>query len=428
MTELLIVFNVLATCGILLLVLLTFLRKADQHGPDREILVRLDAQDRLIEKLERTLREEAARSRQENSILAKTGREEIQTTLQKTTDSSGTRLTEMSRLQLQSLDTMRKAVEERLRALQEENVKKLDQMRATVDEKLQSTLERRLSESFRVVSDRLDQVHKGLGEMQNLAIGVGDLKKVLTNVKTRGTWGEIQLSLLLEQILSPDQYQKNVRTRSGGTEFVEFAIKIPIRDEVMWLPVDSKFPQELFERLGDAQEKADVELAEKASRELEAFIKKSAKEIAEKYIEPPHTTDYAILFLPTEGLYAEVIRRPGLASSIQSDYRIAIAGPTTLAALLNAFQMGFRTLAIQKRSSEAWKLLEQVQHEFSKFGTLLDKTQKKLQEATDSIESARGRADKIQKRLGQAGRLRLDEGGSEIEMNGDESQELLGLK
>ncbi|HMU84760.1 MAG TPA: DNA recombination protein RmuC, partial [Leptospiraceae bacterium] len=209
MTELLIVFNVLATCGILLLVLLTFLRKADQHGPDREILVRLDAQDRLIEKLERTLREEAARSRQENSILAKTGREEIQTTLQKTTDSSGTRLTEMSRLQLQSLDTMRKAVEERLRALQEENVKKLDQMRATVDEKLQSTLERRLSESFRVVSDRLDQVHKGLGEMQNLAIGVGDLKKVLTNVKTRGTWGEIQLSLLLEQILSPDQYQKN---------------------------------------------------------------------------------------------------------------------------------------------------------------------------------------------------------------------------
>ncbi|MCE9597805.1 MAG: DNA recombination protein RmuC [Spirochaetia bacterium] len=373
------------------------------------------------------LREEIARNRTEATESARQGREELQNSLHKMTESNAARLTDMSRLQQQSLDTMRKTVEDRLRLLQEDNVKKLEEMRATVDEKLQSTLERRLSDSFRLVSERLEQVHKGLGEMQHLAVGVGDLKKVLANVKTRGNWGEIQLSLLLEQILSPDQYDKNVRTRTTGNDFVEFAIKIPIHDQIMWLPVDSKFPQEVFDRLVEAQERADVDLVEKAGRELESFIKKSARDISEKYIEPPRTTDYAILFLPTEGLYAEVIRRTGLVTTLQSDFRIAIAGPTTLAALLNTFQMGFRTMAIQKRSNEVWKLLETIQHDFGKFGGLLEKTQKKLQDASDTIDTVRGKADRMHKRLAQAGKFHNPD--SEGLLNGEEgTQELLGLK
>jgi len=294
-------FNTLAGCLSLGLLLLLFLRRQETAI---NLEPKLDAQEKQIEKLERSLLEEIARSRVESQTSARQAREELQGALSKMTESSAARLLEMTKLQHQNLDSVRKTVEDRLILLQEDNIRKLDEMRATVDEKLQSTLERRLSDSFRLVSERLEQVHKGLGEMQNLAVGVGDLKKVLANVKTRGNWGEIQLSLLLEQMLSPDQYETNVRTRSTGDDRVEFAIKIPVRDEIMWLPVDSKFPQEVYDRLIDAQEHADPSHVEKAGKELEAFIKKSAREISEKYIEPPRTTDYAILFLPTEGLYA----------------------------------------------------------------------------------------------------------------------------
>ncbi|MBL8018315.1 MAG: DNA recombination protein RmuC [Leptospirales bacterium] len=425
MTDFLLAFNALAISATLGLMLILFLRR--QGSADPGLDRRLDSQEKQIEKLERGLREEIARNRTEATTSARQGREELQNSLHKMTESNAARLTDMSRLQQQSLDTMRKTVEDRLRLLQEDNVKKLEEMRSTVDEKLQSTLERRLSDSFRLVSERLEQVHKGLGEMQHLAVGVGDLKKVLANVKTRGNWGEIQLSLLLEQILSPDQYDKNVRTRTSGSDYVEFAIKIPINDQIMWLPVDSKFPQDVYDRLVVAQENADPDLVEKAGRDLESFIKKSAREIADKYVEPPRTTDYAILFLPTEGLYAEVIRRTGLVTTLQADFRVAVAGPTTLAALLNTFQMGFRTMAIQKRSNEVWELLEEIQHDFGKFGVLLEKTQKKLQDATDSIHTVRGKADRMQKRLAQAGTYHVTDGAGIV--NGEqEAQELLGLK
>jgi DNA recombination protein RmuC len=276
-------------------------------------------------------------------------------------------------------------------------------MRATVDEKLQTTLEKRLGESFKQVSERLEQVYKGLGEMRNLATGVGDLKKVLTNVKTRGTWGEIRLSHILEQILTPDQYGVNVATKKNSNERVEFAIKLPGQDtdeqKVVWMPIDSKFPQEDYQRLLDAQEAADKELSEKSIKNLEMRIKTEAKFIKEKYIDPPHTTDFGIMFLPIEGLYAEVLRRPGLCDTLQREFRIVVTGPTTLAALLNSLQMGFRTLAIEKRSSEVWELLGVVKTEFGKFGDVLAKTKKKLKEASNTIGQAEVRTRAIERKL-----------------------------
>jgi DNA recombination protein RmuC len=276
-------------------------------------------------------------------------------------------------------------------------------MRATVDEKLQSTLDKRLGESFKQVSERLEQVYKGLGEMRTLASGVGDLKKVLTNVKTRGTWGEIRLSHILEQILTPDQYDVNVATKENSNDRVEFAIKLPgqgtDKDKVVWMPIDSKFPQEDYQRLMDAQEAADKELAEKSTRNLEMRIKAEAKYIKEKYLDPPHTTDFGIMFLPVEGLYAEVLRRPGLCDNLQREHRIVVAGPTTLAALLNSLQMGFRTLAIEKRSSEVWELLGMVKTEFGRFGDVLAKTKKKLQEASNTINQAEVRTRAIERKL-----------------------------
>jgi DNA recombination protein RmuC len=294
-------------------------------------------------------------------------------------------------------------VEARLKQIQEDNSRQLDQMRATVDEKLQGTLEKRLGESFKQVSERLEQVHKGLGEMQTLASGVGDLKRALTNVKIRGGWGEIQLEALLEEILAPEQFDRNVRTNEASDERVEFAIKLPGKDDgskdPIWLPIDAKFPIEDYQRLVDAQERADSEAAEVSSRMLVTRIKGCAKDICDKYICPPKTTDFGIMFLPTEGLYAEVVRRTGLVETIQRECRVVIAGPTTIAALLNSLQMGFRSLAIQKRSSEVWKLLGAVKTEFGKFGDVLDGVKKKLEQATNTMDGAARRSRAIERRL-----------------------------
>ncbi|WP_266160253.1 DNA recombination protein RmuC [Dyella silvatica] len=299
------------------------------------------------------------------------------------------------------LTDMRTTLETKLQAIQNDNAAKLEQMRATVDEKLQSTLETRLGQSFKLVSERLEAVQRGLGEMQSLATGVGDLKRVLTNVKTRGTFGEVQLGALLEQILVPEQYAANVATVPGSNERVEYAIRLPGQQDgqPVWLPIDAKFPIEDYQRLLDAQEAADAEAAQTAGRALEVRVREEAKRIHGKYVAPPHSTDFAILFLPTEGLYAEVIRRPGLSDLLQRDYRITLAGPTTLTALLNSLQMGFRTLAIEKRSSEVWQLLAAVKTEFGKFGVVLDKTRKQLDTVRNSIDSAGQRTRAIERKL-----------------------------
>ncbi|MCM8823271.1 MAG: DNA recombination protein RmuC [Candidatus Omnitrophica bacterium] len=309
-------------------------------------------------------------------------------------------LINLTQMNEQKLENMRNTIEEKLRLLQEDNSQKLEEMRKTVDEKLHSTLEKRLGESFKLVSERLELVHKGLGEMQALATGVGDLKRVLTNIKTRGMWGEVQLGVLLEQVLTPEQYARNVATKEGSRENVEFAIKLPGRDNKMvWLPIDSKFPIEDYERLIEAQEKANPSLVEDLGKILENRIKAEAKNIRDKYIDPPNTTDFGIMFLPIEGLYAEVLKRPGLCDFLQREYRIVVAGPTTISAFLNSLQMGFRTLAIEKRASEVWNLLAGVKTEFGKFGELLDKTHKKLQEASITIEDAARKSRTIERKL-----------------------------
>jgi len=383
------------------------------------------------ERIERTFKEEIFRNREETGTLAQRSREELSRSVRVSGESLLSRMTEIAQLQKNQLDTfanqltvltqsneeklerLRESVETRLKGLQEENSRKLEQMRVTVDEKLHETLEKRLGESFKFVSERLEMVHKGLGEMQTLAAGVGDLKRVLTNVKTRGTWGEIQLGTILEEILTPDQFARNVATRKKSNERVEFAVKLPGRGEEaggeVWLPLDAKFPQEDYERLLDAREHADAAGAEEAAKQLEMRIKKSARDIREKYLDPPHTTDFAIMFLPTEGLYAEVIGRPGLFDTLQRKYRVTVTGPTTLSALLNSLQMGFRTLAIEKRSSEVWALLGTVKTEFGKFGRILEKTQKKLKEASNTIEKAARKTRNIERKLNRVQELPVSE-------------------
>ena len=373
------------------------------------------------EHVENVIKDEMTANRKETAHSAQQARQELGSALKSSSESLQQRMVENIRIQKDQLDSfsqqlmamaklneeklgaMRQTMESQLKAIQEDNTKKLEQMRATVDEKLQTTLEKRLGESFKQVSDRLEQVYKGLGEMRTLATGVGDLKKVLTNVKTRGTWGEIRLSHILEQILTPDQYGVNVATKKNSNDRVEFAIKLPGQDadkeKIVWMPIDSKFPQEDYQRLMDAQEDADKELAEKSIKNLEMRIKAEAKHIKEKYLDPPHTTDFGIMFLPVEGLYAEVLRRPGLCDTLQRDYRIVVAGPTTLAALLNSLQMGFRTLAIEKHSSEVWELLGVVKTEFGKFGDVLAKTKKKLKEASNTIDQAEVRTRAIERNL-----------------------------
>ncbi len=303
-------------------------------------------------------------------------------------------------------------VERKLENIQKDNSEKLEKMRLTVDEKLHETLEKRLGDSFKLVSQRLELVHKGLGEMQTLASGVGDLKKVLQNVKTRGTWGEVQLGNLLDQFMTPEQYEKNVATKQGSNDRVEFAIKIPCKDDHvknLWLPIDAKFPLEDFQSLMEAEEKGDMAGAERLSKALELRIKSESRDIKDKYLDPPHTTDFGILFLPIESLYAEVLRRPGLSDMLQREYKVILTGPTTIAAILNSLQMGFRTLAIEKRSSEVWSVLGAVKSEFGKFGEILEKTQKKLQEASHSIETASSKTRNIERKLSKVQELPVAE-------------------
>ena len=317
----------------------------------------------------------------------------------------------------EKLEQIRKTVETRLESLQKDNAEKLEKMRSTVDEKLQSTLEKRLGESFKLVSERLEQVHKGLGEMQTLATGVGDLKRVLNNVKTRGTWGEMQLGSLLEQILTGEQFQRNVQIKKGSLERADFAIRIPAKDDdngVILLPIDAKFPIEDYQRLVTASEAGDVETIAASVKALEARIKDEARKIHDKYIDPPATTDFGILYLPIEGLYAEIVQRPELVDVLQRTYRVTVAGPHTITAILNSLQMGFRTLAIQQRTSEVWQVLNAVQGDFGRFGDLLDRTKKKLQEATNTIDDASVRTRSIQRQLGKVQGL-ADKSGTSTE-------------
>ena len=349
--------------------------------------------------------------RTEYATASKQLREEVVTTLKSISDTMSETMGEMAKIHNVRLESM----ESRLKSMQDDNASQLDQIRKTVEEKLQGTLEKRLGDSFKQVSDRLEQVHKGLGEMQTLASGVGDLKKVLTNVKTRGVWGEAQLGALLDQVLSPDQYAANVETGNNG-ERVEFAIKLPGQGEnnekIVWLPVDAKFPLEDYHRLVEAQDRADANEAEAAGKQLENRVKNCAKDINIKYLNPPATTDFGVMFLPTEGLYAEVARRTGLVEFIQREHRVAIAGPTTLWAILNSLQMGFRTLAIQKRSSEVWSLLAAVKTEWTKYGDILDQVHKKLSQASETIERAKARSRVVGKKLRDVQELPFEEASS----------------
>ena len=343
--------------------------------------------------------------RKELAFQLKNNREEItnnigskivdNTTIQQNSITSLTNLNETK------LENIRKSVEEKLLAIQKDNGEKLEKMRLTVDEKLQSTLEKRLSESFKIVSNNLESVQKGLGEMQSLAKGVGDLKNVFTNVKARGYWGEIQLGNILEQFLTPEQYLTSVKTKKNSNDFVEFAIKFPGKNNLdcVLLPVDSKFPIEDYSRLVSAEESGDVNLVNECRKALENQIKKCAKDISDKYIDPPYTTDFGIMFLPTESLYSEVLRNTTLCETLNQKYRVVVAGPSTFIALLNSLQMGFRTLAIEKRSSEVWELLGVVKTEFSKFGDLLDKTNKKLIEISNTMSDATRKTRTIERKL-----------------------------
>ncbi|RDI97261.1 DNA recombination protein RmuC [Dyella solisilvae] len=348
---------------------------------------------------------------------ARHSREELTLSLSRFGEQQQQRLAALTADNEKRLNEVRATLETKLKAIQDDNAAKLEQMRATVDEKLQTTLETRLGQSFALVSERLEQVQRGLGEMQNLAAGVGDLKRVLTNVKTRGILGEVQLGALLEQLLTTDQYDANVATIPGSSERVEFAVRMPgpADDAALYLPIDAKFPVEDYQRLLDAQEAADADAAAQAGRALEVRVREEAKRIRSKYVAPPHTTDFAVLFLPTEGLYAEVIRRPGLFETLQREHHVTVAGPTTLTALLNSLQMGFRTLAIAKRSSEVWTLLGAVKTEFGKFGMVLEKTRKKLSEASNVIDQASVRTRAIERKLRGVETL-----------SGDEARQLLG--
>jgi len=405
---------------VVILLQVAVLMRGNRRSEDDERFRTLqEAQDKGLMRLERELREELARGRREDAEEAFRDREERAQSANLLSQAVTTQVGQFGTLQAERLEAfarelnrfslglderferLKLTVEGRLTAIQADNANKLEEMRRTVDEKLHATLEQRLGESFKLVSDRLEQVHRGLGEMQTLAAGVGDLKRVLTNVKTRGTWGEVQLSALLEQLLTADQFAANVATRPGSGERVDFAIRLPGKDDgaVVWLPIDAKYPIEDYQRLLDAQERADPAAVEEASRAIETRLKNEAKSIHEKYVSPPHTTDFAMLYLPLEGLYAEALRRPGLAETLQRDYRVSLAGPTTLAALLNSLQMGFRTLAIEQRSAEVWAVLGAVKTEFGKFGEALAHTRKKLDEASNSIAKAETRTRQLSRKL-----------------------------
>ncbi|QKS30986.1 MAG: DNA recombination protein RmuC [Candidatus Accumulibacter similis] len=422
------ILQALLGIGVALLVLQILVLARAAHSRETLDAGLRDVQ-RSIAQVERELREELARGRQEAVATARGDREEQTLSLGRLSQALAGELGRLGELQAQQLESfaqqlsrltnsneqrfesLRLALEARLSLLQGDNARKLDEIRQTVDEKLHATLEQRLGDSFRLVSDRLEQVHRGLGEMQTLATGVGDLKRVLSNVKTRGTWGEVQLDALLDQLLTADQYARNVATRPRRNDRVEFAIRLPGADEQqpVWLPIDAKFPLEDHQRLLDAQERNDPAALELATRALEGRLRDEARKIRDKYVEPPYTTDFAILYLPTEGLYAEVLRRPGLVDGLQRDLRICVAGPTTLAALLNSLQMGFRTLAIERRSSEVWAVLGAVKTEFGRFGEVLEATRRKLEQASRSIESAGVRTRQIERKLKDVEALPVDE-------------------
>ena len=365
-----------------------------------DIRTRLEVIRQTTADFERDLRQDLANARSEQAAGAQAARREL-----------GDRLSELTRANEQRLEAVRATVEQRLDVLRSENAQKLDQMRATVDEKLQTTLDERLGQSFKQVSDRLEQVHKGLGEMQSLAVGVGDLKRVLSNVKRRGTWGEMQLGSLLSEILIPGQYGINVETIPGTGRRVEFALRMPGRadEPACWIPIDAKFPVEEWERLQDALERADLDAAEGARKALGNFLRQQAKSVRASYVAPPHTSDFAFLYLPTESLYAEMMARAGLADELQREHRVMIAGPSNFLALLNIVQMGFRTVAIEQRTSEVWLTLGAVRTEFRKFGDVLVRAQKKLQEASNTIEEARGKTTTIERRLREVEGLPDDE-------------------
>lgn len=411
---------VLAGLFLVLAIQLLILRRGANAQDDEARWQRLvDAQEKGLARLERELREELSRNRREDAEEAFRDRDERANSASLLSQTVTTQVGQFGTLQGERLDAfsrdlnrfslglderferLKLSVEGRLVAIQNDNAQKLETIRQTVDEKLHATLEQRLGQSFKLVSDRLEQVHRGLGEMQTLAAGVGDLKRVLTNVKSRGTWGEVQLSALLEQLLTADQFSANVATVPGSNERVDFAIRLPGRGDgaVVWLPIDAKFPIEDYQRLLDAQDKADPVASEEAAKAIEQRLKNEARSIHEKYVSPPDTTDFALLYLPIEGLYAEALRRPGLAETLQREWRVSLSGPTTLAAMLNSLQMGFRTLAIEQRSAEVWAVLGAVKTEFGKFGEALAQTKKKLDEASNSISKAETRTRQLSRKL-----------------------------
>ena len=406
--------------------------------------------DQKLISVEKALREEMSVNREESRKNEKSNRSEIAGSIDKLSSSILANMIELSKLQKNQFDTYSRTMERTLDAfnynlrnsiddltkLQNEKFteltksteENLEKMRVTVDEKLQNTLEKRLSESFKVVSERLEQVHKGLGEMQSLAAGVGDLKKVLSNTKTRGVLGEIQLERILEQFLSPEQYEKNVITKKGSRETVEFAIKLPGKDydnKMVYLPLDAKFPLEVYNKLLDAYDMQDQAQIEVNSKNLERFIKKSAKDIRDKYIDPPNTTDFGLMFLPTEGIYAEVLKNQNLVELIQREYKVNITGPTTLVALLNSLQMGFRSLAIEKHSSEVWKILGAVKTEFSKFETVLNSAQNKLNQASSEIDKLVGtRTRQIIRKLKNIDKLSFEDTDAYLPQEDSEDEEI----
>lgn len=391
--------------AMLAVVALQFMLLARARGSDA-LLQKLDALRGDSERIERVLREEQ-----------RAGRGELAQTLDRLGEQLRQSLSGLTADSEKRLNEVRATLDTQLKSLQTDNAAQLEKMRTTVDEKLQSTLEARLTSSFKLISERLEAVQRGLGEMQSLATGVGDLKRVLSNVKTRGTFGEVQLGALLEQMLTADQYATNIATVPRSSERVEYAIRLPGADidTPVWLPIDCKFPVEDYQRLLDAEERADADAAAVAGQALERRVRDEAKTIRAKYIAPPHTTDFALLFLPTEGLYAEVIRRPGLFEALQRDHRVTVAGPTTLTAILNALQMGFRTLAIERRSSEVWQLLGAVKNEFGKFGGMLESAIRQVDAVRNTLKKATGKTTTISRKL------------RDIEsLSDDESQRLLG--
>ena len=404
--------------------------KAHEHGAQQTAAMREHAnvlareqREELGQNLFRVqslMGDELKAVRENQSTEAQNARETLLKQLTQTTTQLVQQLQQLNDTTERRMNHMRENIEQRLTSIEQNNAKKLEEMRMTVDEKLHATLEQRLGESFKQVSDRLEQVHRGLGEMQNLAVGVGDLKRVLTNVKSRGTWGEMQLANLLENVFTPDRYVANVKTVPNSNEMVEFAIKLPGRgeaaDDVVWLPIDAKFPKEQYERMQEAQDTADAAALDKARADLFRQIKLEAKTINEKYVAPPYTTDFAVMFLPTEGLYAEVAREAGLLDQLQREHRIVVAGPTTLTALLNSLHMGFRTLAMEKRASEVWQVLGAVKTEFGKFGDVLAKTKQKLDQAASEIGKAETRTRVMNRAL------------SKVEqMENDQAAKMLGL-